>query len=94
MESNEIYNAIDQTLTILENNYRYQYGKKISYDEIFEMMKDLYILFTNYEQHRKECGELAIKRYIPLLDLLVTIDTNPNHLPNYNMQLKYAYKLA
>ena len=94
MDSKEIYKAIDQTLNILEHNFKYSYGKKISYDEIFEMMKDLYILFTNYEENRNECGQIAIKRYIPLLDLLVTIDTNPKHLPDYNMQLKYAYKIA
>lgn len=94
MDKKEIYNAIDQTLTILENNFRYTYGKKISFEEIFEMMKDLYVLFTNYEQNRKECGELAIKRYIPLLDLLVNVDTNPNHLIDYNKHLKYAYKIA
>lgn len=94
MQSNDIYNAIDKTLTILENNFRYTYGKKISYEEIFEMMKDLYILFTNFEENRKECGELAIKRYIPLLDLLVTLDNNPTHLPEYNKHLKYAYKIG
>lgn len=94
MKSKEIYNAIDQTLTILENNFRYQYGKKISYEEIFEMMKDLYILFTNYEQNKKECGEMAVKRYIPLLDLLITLDNNSTHLLEYNKQLKYGYKIA
>ena len=94
MQSNDIYNAIDKTLTILENNFRYTYGKKISYEEIYEMMKDLYILFTNYEENRKECGELAIKRYIPLLDLLITLDNNSTHLLEYNNQLKYAYKIG
>ena len=94
MESKDIYNAIDKTLTILENNFRYSFGKKISYEEIFEMMKDLYILFTNYEENIKQCGEFAIKRYIPLLDLLVSIDNNTNHLLEYNKQLKYAYKIG
>ena len=94
MENKEIYNAIDKTLTILENNFRYKYGNKISYEEIFEMMKDLYVLFTNFEENTKECGELAIKRYIPVLDLLVSIDNNTNHLLEYNKQLKYAYKIG
>ena len=94
MDSKEIYNAIDQTLTILENNFRYNFGKKISFEEIFEMMKDLYVLFCNYEDNTKECGLLSIKRYIPLLDLLVAVDNNYNHLEEYNKQLKYAYKIA
>lgn len=94
MENKEIYNAIDKTLTILENNFRYQYGKRITYEEIYEMMKDLYVLFANYEDNIKQCGELAIKRYIPLLDLLITLDNNTTHLLEYNKQLKYAYKLG
>ena len=94
MSSKEIYDAIDKTLTILENNFRYSYGEKIPFSDIFEMMKDLYALFCNFENETKECGKLAIKRYIPLLDLLVKIDNNPNHLVEYEKQLKNAYKLG
>jgi len=94
MENNDLYKAIDQTLSILEHNFKYNYGKKISYEEIFEMMKDLYVLFTNFEENVQECGNLAIKRYIPLLDLLVSIDNNTNHLVEYNKHLKYAYKIG
>ena len=94
MNDNQIYYAIDKTLTILENNYRYAYGQKIPYDEVFEMMKDLYALFCNYERNTQKCGETVIKRYIPLLDLLVKIDNNPNHLVEYEKHLKNAYKLG
>ena len=94
MKTKEIYNAIDQLLGILENNFRYKFGKKIPYDEIFEIMKDLYNLFCAYEKNTKECGALVVKRYIPLLDLLIKIDTNPNHLVDYEKHLKNAYKLA
>lgn len=93
-EDKEIYNAIDNILKILEGNFRYNYGEKISYQEIFEMMQDLYLLFNNYEKHIKECGEIVIKRYIPLLDLLIEIDNNINHIQEYDKQLKYAYKLG
>lgn len=94
MNGKEIYNAIDQTLTILENNFRYSFGKKIPFEDIFDMMKDLYALFCNFEKNTKECGQIVIKRYIPLLDLLVKVDTNPNHLVEYEKHLKYAYKLG
>lgn len=94
MKSREIYNAIDKTLNILENNFRYSYGKKISFEEIFEMMKDLHLLFNNYENNTKDCGQIVIKRYIPLLDLLVKVDNNPNHFLDYEKHLKYAYKLG
>lgn len=94
MKDSELYNAIDKTLTILENNFRYSFGQKIPYEDIFEMMKDLYALFSNYERNTKKCGEIVIKRYIPLLDLLIKIDNNQNHLIEFEKQLKYAYKLG
>lgn len=94
MNSKEIYNAIDKTLTILENNFRYGYGEKIPFAEIYEMMQDLYALFNNFENNTQICGELSAKRYIPLLDLLVKIDNNTNHLIEYDKYLKYAYKIA
>ena len=94
MTDKQIYETIDKTLTILENNFRYSYGKKIPFEEIFEMMKDLYALFCNFEKHTKECGKIVIKRYIPLLDLLIKIDNNTNHLVEYEKHLKNAYKLG
>lgn len=94
MDSKEIYELIDKTLTILENNFRYSYGKKIPFDEIFEMMKDLYSLFVNFEKETNLCGKTAIERYIPLLDLLVKVDTNQNHRIEYEKHLKNAYKIA
>lgn len=94
MSKKELYDAIDGTLKILEKNFKYSFGKKISYEEIFEMMQDLYVMFTNFEQYTQECGDLAIKRYIPLLDLLVKIDTNPKHIVEYEKMLKYGYKIG
>ena len=94
MDSKQVYETIDKILTILENNFKYSYGKKIPYDEIFEMMKDLYALFCNFEKNVKTCGELTTKRYIPLLDLLIRIDTNQNHKVEYAKHLKNAYKLG
>ncbi len=93
-EQNDIYKTIDSILTILENNFRYSYGKKISFEDIYDMMKDLYLLFNSYEENVKECGKLVIRRYIPLLDLLVKVDLNSNHSLEYEKQLKNAYKLA
>lgn len=93
-ENLKIKNTIIEILDILTNNFKYSYGKKISFEEIFELMKDLYSLFCNFEDNVKECGELVIKKYIPLLDLLVQVDTNPNHYQEYAKHLKNAYKLA
>ena len=93
-EQLQIKKAIIDILTILTNNFRYSYGKKISFEDIFEMMKDLYSLFCNFEGNVKECGELVIKKYIPLLDLLIQIDNNFIHLQEYEKHLKNAYKLG
>lgn len=94
LSEKEIYDAIDKTLNILENNYRYKFGKKIPFDEVFEMINDLYLLFNAYEQYTKKCGKIVIKRFIPLLDLLIKIDKTPSHSVNYHNILKYAYKLG
>lgn len=94
MEDYKLYKTIDELLTILENNYRYSYGKKISFDEVFEMIKDLYVLIQNVEKNTKKTGDIVIKRYIPLLDLLIKVDTNPKHSEKYDEILKYSYKIG
>ena len=94
MTNKEIYINIDKILTILENNFKYKFGKKIPYEDVFEMIKDLYILFQNFENRTKECGQLIIKRYIPLLDLMIKVDTNTSHLEEYERMLKYSYKVG
>lgn len=90
----EIREAIDNILSILENNFKKKLPKPIGYEEIFEMCKDLDVLFKNYEENVKECGLLVIKKYIPILDLLVKIDNNTEHLREFDKMLKYAYKLG
>lgn len=94
MSNQELFKTIDEILTILENNYRYKYGKKIAYSDVFDMMKDLYVLFQNCESDKKECGVRIIKRYIPLLDLLIKIDDNEEHIVEYEKWLKYSYKIG
>lgn len=94
MSDKELSSTINQILTVLENNYRYNYGKKISYDEVFAMIKDLYVLYQNLEHNKKECGISVIKRYIPLLDLLIKIDKNDEHIVEYMKYLKYSYKIG
>ena len=53
-EQKQIKSAILSILDILQNNFKYSYGKKISFDEVFEMMNDLYVLFNNFEQNTQE----------------------------------------
>ena len=86
--------AITELLDILQQNFRYSFGKKISLNEVYEMFKDLYVLFTNYEKNVRECGQIVVKRYIPLLDLLVAIEDDKEKIQDYEKWLKYAYKLG
>jgi len=90
----QLFNAIENILSILENNFLKKYGERISFDEIFGMMKDLYLLFKNFDHNTKICGEITIKRYIPLLDLLVKVDGDSKRMVEYEKHLKNAYKLA
>ena len=90
----DIRKAIDNLLLILENNFKKDYKSSISFNEIVEMCKDLDVLFKNYEENVKECGLLVIKKFIPILDLLVKIDGDLNHIKEYDRILKYAYKLG
>ena len=92
MNSNQIKETIDNIFELCKKNFKS--SKKLTYDELFDVLKDLYALFNNYESNIKECGELAIKKYIPLLDLLIKIDNDTEHLREYDKQLKYAYKLG
>ena len=94
MLNDRIYNSIDKLLNILENNFKYDFGKKIPMNEVFEMTKNIHTLINNYQKNRKECGEICIKRYIPLLDLLIKIDLNQQHLVEYDTMLKNAYKIS
>lgn len=90
----QLYNAIDKTLKILENNYRFSYGKKMTITEAFDTIKDLYVLFKNFEKNTQKCGEMVIKRFIPLVDLLIKIDNDKTHYKIYDEILKYSYKLG
>ena len=94
MTGKEMLESINALLDILEKNFKYKFGKKIPYDEIFEMIKDLYVLFQNFEKKSKDCPKIIAVRFIPILDLLIKIDTNKTHLVEYEKMLKYSYKTA
>lgn len=94
MNEYEIKQTINDILNILENNFRYRYGKKIPIDDVYAMICDLYTLYQNYEHKKKECGVSIIKRFIPLIDLLIKVDDNKEHALEYEKILKYAYKVS
>ncbi len=58
-------------------------------------MNDLKGLFDIYtELNARECGKLAIKSYIRLINLLVEIDTSKDRIIKYHDHLENAYRIA
>lgn len=91
----EIYATINNILSALEKNFKYNYGQKIAYPEICELIQDLDILFDHYYNYDfAECGEIIRKRYIPLLNLLLQIDNNIQNKVKYHDNLEKAYKYS
>lgn len=85
---------ITQILDIMENNFAQKKKKRvIPMEEIHEMMVDLYKLFNEcYANEQIRCSIISIKRYIPLLNMLMRIDReNANE---YQMHIKNAFKMA
>ena len=94
-ETKEIFSYIEDYLSILINNFKSAATKKIKYEEIFEMIKELSQMFNKVAlEDVKYCGELCIKKYIPLLELLLKIDTMGQRYVTYDKCLKEAYKMA
>lgn len=95
MNEKEIIKTIENILETLENNFKYSYGKKISYPNIYELMLDLSKLFDIYiKTNESKCCEIIIKRYIPLINLLINLDNNITRIPKYHEILKKSYKYS
>lgn len=100
IDDKKIYELINNELGILEENFRFKYynnKRKLSNEQVFEIFKDLYVLFNNFSDKKNVtivASRLSIKRYIPLLDLIVKIDSDKNRLVEYEKHLKNAYKMA
>lgn len=90
---NKMKNTIDKILTVLEKNYRYKFGKKLSFEQIYELMNTLMDLFDAYiKENQYDCCDIIISRYIPLLNLLIVVDKHYQRLPRYYQLLKESYR--
>jgi predicted phage terminase large subunit-like protein len=86
---------IDQYLTIFENNYtkRTPKEKRIPLNKALEMISDLNNMFEEYfKEQPNKASDISVKRYIPLLDLMLKIDKP--HAQDYEKYLHTAYKIA
>lgn len=88
----EIANNI---LNIIEKSYTTRARKsRIPFDKQFEMVNDIFLLLKSCEEDRKKTGNYFIKRFIPLLDLLIKIDSDKTHILKYLEYLKESYKIS
>lgn len=95
MKNNKYLYTLNDILTTLENNFRYKYGKKIPFEDVSTLMKDAYDIYHVYTKDNfYQCGENMIKRYIPLLNLLIAIDDSMDRKSKYLEMLKESYRLC
>lgn len=94
-ETKEIFSYIEDYLSILISNFKNSGGKKITYNEMFEMIQELSQMFNKVAlKDIKRCGKLCLEKYIPLLELLIKIDDVTDRFITYDKCLKEAYKMA
>lgn len=86
---------IEQYLTIFENNLNKltPKEKRIPLNKILEMITDLNEMFEAYfKEEPDKASEISVKRYIPLLDLMLKLDKT--NAQKYEKFLHTAYKIA
>lgn len=95
LNEKELLSYIENFLNILVNNFSKRTQNKIPYSEIYEIITDLDVLINEYNTFNyKKCGELVIKRYIPILDLLIKVDVVPERCQKYLELVKNAYRIG
>lgn len=91
----ELIMVIDSTIRSIESTIKRNISKESYRENIFAVMQDLK---QEYEEYSKidthNCGLSVIKRYIPLINLLIRVERDKERLYEYHEQLENAYKLA
>lgn len=94
-EERKYFKYIDEYLTIFINNFKPTTRKKIPYSELCEMVGELDAMFRKIElTDVKKVGEICLKKYIPVIELLLKLDNNGERAIKYEKYLKNAYKMA
>lgn len=93
----ELIKTINRILKALDNNFKAssKKQKRISYDDILILFKDLNDLLEEYSSlNPYKAADLCISKLIPMLNFICKVDKNKIHLIEYEKLLKNAYKLA
>lgn len=94
-EPKQIKALICNILNEIEANFKRPKAKMLPMKDIYTIMLDLKSLFNIYSNlDKKDCGKIVIKRYIKLINLMITLEKEGSKLVEYHDQLKNAYKLA
>jgi hypothetical protein len=95
LSEKELLDYIAKYITVLKTNFTSKNKKKLTYNDIFDIMKDLYALFNEYYRlNPMKCSIISIKEYIPLIDVLIKLDNNNQHYATYSVHIKNAYRMA
>lgn len=95
LSEKELLDYIAKYITVLKTNFTSKNKKKLTYNDIFDIMKDLYALFNEYYRlNPMKCSVISIKEYIPLIDVLIKLDNNNQHYATYSVHIKNAYRMA
>lgn len=93
MTDKETFMYIEAYLNILINLFKTKKVKKEQKPELYSMCEELDKMFTSVElKDVKRVGILTINRYIPVLELLLKIENNPDNRIGYDKLLHNAYK--
>ena len=100
-KENKNIKYIENFITILEKNINnLKKTKKLSlpFEELYGIIKDIKTLMLNDEQvndsNYKVRGELCRKKLIPILNLILKLDSDKERNVDYYQILKYFYKIA
>ena len=95
IKDNELKQYIIKYLDLLDNNFSVRQKNKIPYKELHEMIVDLNKMINEYSIYDyKETSNMCIKRFIPLLNLMIKIEKSKDIVSEYIDILKNAYRIA
>lgn len=90
-DAKEVLDTINMLFDEIEPSFKAG-AKKIEYGTLYSLVSDINALMENLDDlDTKNCSIIAIKRYIPLLNLLIRIDVDKDRLASYHDFIKTAY---
>ena len=95
IKDNELKQYIIKYLDLLDNNFSVKQKNKILYKELHEMIVDLNKMINEYSIYDyKETSNMCIKRFIPLLNLMIKIEKSKDIVSEYIDILKNTYRIS